>query len=266
MYHLIRLINQANFGRYSTNRYLAYLAARLELLVQAGNAQAMYRLGMLYWEGQGLPKNRARALELLHAAAAEGIRSASYNLAVAYDNGYGVTQSHYRAFQYYAQAARLGDVDATHAVGSFYYWGQGVSQDYAKARYWYRRSAKLGYANGMYDLARCYQRGVGGAKNQRLAIYWFTKAIEAGCQKAKAWLGLEYACEPIEDWPRARFWLEQAAEAGHAHAMYGLGTWAAEGWHGPASLADALFWFRHAADLGHEKAALRLAELYGEEF
>lgn len=266
MKQLVQVINRATFGRYSTNRYLARTAARLELLVQAGNAQAMYRLAMLHWDGRGMPENRAQALPLLHAAAAGGVRSAIYNLAVAYDNGYGVAQSHYRSFQYYEQAAGLGDVEAMHAVGSFYYWGEGTAQDYTKARYWYRKSAKLGNADGMHDLARCYQRGVGGAKNQRQAVCWFTKALAAGCQKSKAWLGLAYASKPLEDWPRARFWLEQAAEDGYAHAMYGLGTWAAEGWHGPANLADALFWFQRAADLGHKRAALRLAELHGEAF
>jgi TPR repeat protein len=48
--------------------------------------------------------------------------------------------------------------------------------------------------------------------------------------------------------------------------MYALGLWAAEGWAGLENAADALFWFEQAAQLGHERAALRVAELQGEQF
>lgn len=266
MKHLIQVINRANFGRYSTKRYLARTAGRLELLARAGNAQAMYRLGMLHWDGWGIPQNRERGLELLHAAAADGVLNAAYNLAVAYDNGYSVTKSHYEAFSYCAQAARLGSMEAMHAIGSFYYWGQGVAQNYKQARKWYRKSAKLGYANGMYDLGRCYQRGIGGSKSQRWTIYWLLKAVDAGCNHAQSWLGLAYACEPLEDWQQARYWLELAAENQYPHAMYILGIWAEDGWNDQENLADAAFWFQHAAALGHERASLRLAELQGEPF
>jgi TPR repeat protein len=266
MKHLIQVINRANFGRYSTNRFLSQAAARLEVLGQAGNTQALYRLGMLYWDGRGIQQNRERGLELLHTAAEGGVLNAIYNLAVAYDNGYSVAKSYYKAFSYYAQAAQLGSVEAIHAVGSFYYWGQGVAQDYGKARHWYRKSAKRGYMDGMYDLGRCYQRGVGGPKSQRWAIYWLRRAVYAGCNHAKTWLGLEYACQPIEDWQQARYWLEQAAENQYSHAMYILGIWAEDGWNDQQNMADATFWFQHAAALGHERAALRLAELQGEMF
>jgi TPR repeat protein len=266
MKHLIQVINRANFGRYSTNRFLAHVAARLEPLAQAGNGLALYRLGMLHWDGWGIPQNRERGLELLRAAAKAGVLNAAYNLAVAYDNGYSVAKSYYKAFGYYAQAARLGSVEAIHAVGSFHYWGQGVAQDYDKALHWYRKSAKRGYADGMCDLARCYQRGVGGPKNLHWAIYWFRKAVSEGCIRAQTWLGLAFASEPIEDWKLARHWLKRAAANQHSHAIYSLGIWAEEGWNDQQNIADATFWFQHAAALGHERAALRLAELHGETF
>jgi TPR repeat protein len=265
MKHLIQVINRAKFGQYINKRYLAHTIERLELLTLAGNAQAMYQLGMLYWDGHGTSQNQERALELLRAAAKGGVLYAAYNLAVAYDNGYHVAKSHYKALGYYLQAARLGYAEAMHAVGSFYYWGQGVTQDYAKARYWYRKSANLGCADGMCDLARCYQIR-GSQQNEPLAIHWLRKAVSAGCLRAQTWLGLAYACEGQEDWSQARYWLEQAAENQQAHAMYALGLWAENGWNNEENLADAAFWFRHAASLGHERAMLHLAELQGEVF
>ena len=211
-------------------------------------------------------QNRELALHLLRQAAVLGHRSAQYNMGVAYDNGYGLARSHYQAFHYFALAARQGCKDSMHSIGSFYYFGEGVAQDYAKARYWYRKSAQLGHVDAMCELARCYQRGVGGRKNQRQALGWFTKAIEGGSVDAMTWLGLEYTTMPIKDWPTARYWLEQAAEHCQPHAMYLLGIWEMEGWTENGNSADALFWFTKAAQLGHNRAALRAAELQGEEF
>lgn len=266
MKQLIQLINRSHFGQYSNKRFLAQAVVRLEALVREHNPKAMYRLGMLHWDGHGVLMDKERAIQLLQAAADGGILNAAYNMAVAYDNGYVVGKSPYQSFAYYMQAARLGKVEAIHAIGSFYNWGEGVNQNHVKARHWYRKSAKLGYADSMCDLGRCYQRGVGGPKSQRWAIYWFQKAVSAGCIRAQTWLGLAYACEPTEDWQQARHWLEQAAENQQSHAMYLLGIWAEHGWNDQENLADASFWFQHAAAIGHKRAALQLAELHGEEF
>lgn len=262
----IRVINRANFGRFTTSRYVACAAAVLKIGVARGETPAVYWLGMLQWDGWGVPKDREQALDLLRAAATGGSLRATYNLAVAYDNGYDVAQSHYTAFRYYREAAGMGCVDSMCALGSFYLWGQGVERDERKARRWYRKSAALGNANAMCDLARCYQRGAGGAKSPRWAIHWFNKAITAGCLRAYTGLGLAYACPPHEDWDRARYCLETAAEAGQSQAMYLLGVWAESGWSGAENPADALFWYSQAAALGHEKAALEEAILRGETF
>ena len=221
---------------------------------------------MLYWDGWGVAQNQARALHLLRSAAELGHRTAQYNLGIAYDNGHELGKSYYQAFRYFAQAARQGCEDAMHSVGSFYQTGEGIAQDYTKARYWYRKSARLGQTDAMCDLGRCYQRGVGGRKNQRQAIRWFTKAVGGGNVRAMTWLGLAYAHKPVENWPMARHWLEQAAEHQQSHAMYVLGIWAAEGRTDQENYADASFWFKKATRMGHDKAALRLAELHGEQF
>ncbi len=221
---------------------------------------------MLSWDGWGVAQNRERALHLLQKAAETGHRTAQYNLGVIYDNGCEVAKSHYQAFRYFSQAARQGCQDSMQCIGSFYYSGEGVAQDYAKARYWYRKSALLGHVDAMCDLGRCFQRGVGGRKNQRQTLLWLTKAVEGGSVCAITWLGLEYSCKPVQDWPKARHWLEKAAEREQAHAMYILGTWEESGWTANVNVADALFWFKKAALLGHDKAALHVAELLGEQF
>lgn len=263
---LIQLINRANFGRYTTNRFIGHVAAFLQSPVKEGDAIAGYWLGMLNWDGWGIPQNRKQALFLLQAAAEGGHRTAQHNLGVAYDNGYEVEKSYYKAFSYYSQAAHQGCKDSMHSLGSFYYWGQGVQQEYTKARFWYRKAAKLGHDGAMCDLARSYQRGVGGEKNQSQCLRWFRKAVKAGNSSATTWLGLEYTSKPLQDFVKGRRWLERATELGQPHAMYVLGIWSEEGWTEGSNVADALFWFRKAAQLGHTRAALSEARLNAEEF
>lgn len=132
---LVQLLDRANFGRYSSRRYVVRVAQQLIRLAHTGDAQAQYHLGMLYWIGWGVDQDRSTALQLLQAAAGAGSGSAAFHLGVAYDNGKGVAKSYYRAFYWHSKAALLGCVKSMHCVGSFYYWSQGVEQDYTKAKY-----------------------------------------------------------------------------------------------------------------------------------
>lgn len=267
MKKLIQAINRTHFGQYSNKRFLSQVVARLKPLAQAHNHQAMYRLGMLHWDGHGVPQDKECAVLLLQAAATGGILSAALNLAVAFDTGNGVAQSYYKAFQHYTQAARLGNTDAIHAVGSMLYAGEGTPQQPAKAKQWFLKAAKRGHAVAMYDVASCYQCGTGTKQNTRLAVHWFEQALAAGETKALTGLGHCY-CMLVSppDMARARSYFEQASALGYGNATHNLGIMAERGMGQPPLLPDALFWYKRAADLGHEGAALKVAAMLGELF
>ncbi|AHJ97457.1 tetratricopeptide repeat protein [Hymenobacter swuensis] len=252
-------------ARFANNRRTCYASRAAELLLtaaEAGNISAASMLGMVYYEGWGVPPDAEVAAHWLHRAAAEQHPLACFNLAVLYDNGIGVTKNPNTARRYYSVAARAGCPEAMYAVGTYYYWGHGVEPDYAKARKWFRRSARLGNATAMRELGRLYQRSINGGRNSALAMRWFRRALAVGDYKAATGLGVEYAIE--EDFPQARHYLEQAAEHDEANAMYLLGRWAEEGWDTVPNPADARFWFREAANRGHERAAWRLASFEGD--
>ncbi|MCA8829969.1 tetratricopeptide repeat protein [Hymenobacter pini] len=252
-------------ARFANNRRTRYATRAVELLLiaaKAGNISAASMLGMVYYEGWGVPADALAAAHWLHRAAAEQHPLACFNLAVLYDNGTGVAKNPNTARRYYTIAARAGCPEAMYAVGSYYYWGHGVEPDYAKAKKWFRRSARSGNATAMQELGRIHQRNVNGGRNSALAIRWFRRALAAGDAKAAIGLGIEYVT--LEDFPQARHYLEQAAENDQSHAMYLLGRWAEEGWDAVPNLADARFWFQEAANQGHEKAAWRLASIEGD--
>jgi hypothetical protein len=97
-----------------------------------GEAEALCRLAVCYYQGDGVPKSYERAAELLKQAAAKGHANAQFNLGVLYRDGQGVPQSYERAVELLKQAAAKGHADAQFNLGYLYYNGEGVPKDVAR--------------------------------------------------------------------------------------------------------------------------------------
>jgi len=98
-----RAIAQANYGE---------AIAALKPLADDNNPRAQVRLGKLYLEGQGVPRNETEASRLFHRAAERGENEARLRLGDMYANGRGVPQSNFQAYVWYWAAARSGNAAA----------------------------------------------------------------------------------------------------------------------------------------------------------
>ena len=76
-------------------------------LAGQGNAAAQYNLGVLYDNGQGVPRDKAEALKWYRLAAGQGLADAQFKLGALYETGQGVAQSDLEALQWYRLAADL---------------------------------------------------------------------------------------------------------------------------------------------------------------
>ena len=91
---------------------------RVQRMVDAGNAFAIFQLGGYYADGsRGMPQDRAKANELFLKAGELGCVDAYYNLGIAYDEGNGVEINKKKAKNYYELAAMKGDVAARFNLG-----------------------------------------------------------------------------------------------------------------------------------------------------
>ena len=153
-----------------------------------GNAEAMFNLGLLYANGQGVTQDYVRAREWYEKAAEKGFPSAMGNLGVLYHNGQGVAQDYVRAREWYEKAAEKGFPRAMGNLGVLYHNDQGVAQDYAKAREWYEKAAANGNATAMLNLGQLYEEGWGVAQDYGKAREWYEKAADKGEPRAKAQL------------------------------------------------------------------------------
>jgi TPR repeat protein len=98
----------------SPEEMIKLIKKRMEL----GDAKAIYNLGCYYNNGHnGLPQNRAKALELNIRAAKLGCAASYYNIGNAYCFGIGVERDIKKAYHYFELAAMGGDAQARNNLG-----------------------------------------------------------------------------------------------------------------------------------------------------
>jgi TPR repeat protein len=167
----------------------AKLRVAIKALHQAagqGNAEAQFRLGMLYANGEGVALDHARAAQLMLDAAKQAHPSAQTTLAWLYANGYGVEQDDERARTWYRRAAEQGDIKAQYTLGTIYRFGQlGVAKDGERAVRWYLQAADQGLAAAQFALGRLLMDGKLVPKDEETALQWLSLAHINGSSKAE---------------------------------------------------------------------------------
>jgi len=119
-----------------------------------GNRVSMRILGILYYNGEGVARDYAKARDLFKKAADMGDGSAMSNLGSLYLNGQGVAQDRAKALELFKKAADMGEAIGMTNLGLVYENGLGVPRDYAKARDWYEKAATKGEPNALERLER----------------------------------------------------------------------------------------------------------------
>ena len=95
-----------------------------------GNGMKAYRSG-----------DYATAIEEWRPLAEADHAAAQFNLGLMYYNGYGVPQDYAEALTWYRRAAEAGNAEAQYNLGRIYDRGAGVPQDYIVAYMWYNLAA-----------------------------------------------------------------------------------------------------------------------------
>ena len=230
-----------------------YEKAREYYKAAGDNPYAWLSLGNLYYYGQGVEEDTAKAQELFEAVIAEGcaegylgrgeiamtdedydtalecfnrvlegeeqiyIAVATYYIAYMYQTGQGAEQDYKKTMEWFEKAADLGYGNAMNGIAYMYYSGQGVEQDYAKAMEWFEEAADLGDSYAMYYIAYMYQTGQGAEQDLVKALEWYEKSADLGNTDAMGSLGTYYLA--TQEYAKALGWFKKAADLGNADAM-----------------------------------------------
>ncbi len=201
---------------------------QLDKAAQAGDAEAQYRLGLLYARGKGVIGNLGDAIAWYRRAAEQGHAEAQHQLSLAYLDG---GRAHYGVDHWYDGAAEIDQSAADSNLELMFPNGISVAQDHPEALRWSLAAAEQGLAGAQAIAGMMYARGLGCEVDYAAARHLYLKAAEQGEATAEFGLGVLYANGfGVEiDLPAAAGWYEKAAAKGHSDAQAALGLMCASG-------------------------------------
>ncbi|MFD1406345.1 MobP3 family relaxase [Robinsoniella peoriensis] len=159
----------------------------LQTASDSGNEFAQYSLAKLYYKGEHLEKNLAKAVELFSLSAEQGNEWAAYSLGKIYlaEDGYKDIQ---KAVKWLTQSAEKQNQFAQYQLGKLYLTGEQVQKDSQKAIRYLTSSAEQGNQFCQYVLGKLYFMGKDVLKDKETAIKWFTLSAEQGNEYAQFFL------------------------------------------------------------------------------
>lgn len=144
-----------------------------------GGLDATFALAMMTLEGRGVPRDEARARELLEDAAMRRHPAASFNLALILLGG-DDEEDHRRGAALMRVAADAEIAEAQHALGVLFARGRGLPRDAGEAAIWFERAARNHHAPGEVELAILLFNGEGVPVDEARAVKLFRRAAFRG--------------------------------------------------------------------------------------
>ena len=153
--------------------------ANLMKSAEEGNAQAQWRLGLMYGSGNGVPKDASMATSWNRKAAEQGYAAAQREEGLKYFQGKDVPQDYSLAASWFRKAAEQGEFGSQNKLGNMYLNGQGVPQDFVSAARWFRQAADQGDAVSQASLGLMYGEGLGVPKDIVQSYMWLNLAASS---------------------------------------------------------------------------------------
>lgn len=135
-----------------------------------------------------IDKQYNEAFKYYKLATELGHAEAQYKLGRCFDNGDGVEQSHAEAVKWYRLAAEQGYAKAQNKLGDCFNWGCGVEKDCTKSLYWYQKAAEQKDIDAQYSLAIYYATGY---RDTKKALEWFNKVLDKNYTELNECIKLE---------------------------------------------------------------------------
>lgn len=243
-------------------RRVAQAAQVYLMAADQGHLEAQTSLGVLYQNGQGVPKDSERARALYEGPAGAGLARAQNNLGLLYVRGDGVEQNYERAAQLFQLAAEQGMYTAMTNLGVMYENGFGVARDEVKAHELYRLGGRKDEQQQLdlplYDprLARPVATPEAQEILQKAVL-----ARDPVAQFQLAWLLLQPETVPFEDQRLAARLMGEAAQSGLSSAMANLGWMHFEGLGVPQDYVLGHMWLVLASSSGDSQIQSLNAQL-----
>ncbi len=128
-------------------------------LADRGDAGALYLLGKMYMNGEGVARDAKRGRGLIMKAAEQGYVDAQYDMGVAYAYGTVVKKDYKESFKWLNKAADQNHIKAQHLAGLAYYLGIGIPQNHKQAAVQFEKAAARHFPASQAMLATMLMNG-----------------------------------------------------------------------------------------------------------
>ncbi len=169
----------------------------------SGDKEAQYKLGTLFYYGNGVNQNYKIAADWYQKAADQGHAKASYSLGLMYAKGHGVYRDGQKAVELFYIASQKGLPEAKQALEQMKNEGRDVEYIIRQYRQRTERTNNRSYDNNSFantqindnaensigreyfDKGYAYEKGNGVSVDKNFAMAMYEKAVEAGYQPAQ---------------------------------------------------------------------------------
>src|ERR1039458_7438606 len=230
--------------------------AEIAKRANAGELDAVFKLGEDYFHGHGVSRDPEKAVALFRQAAEHGHAAAQHTLAMRFENGDGIEPDLTEAAKWYRLAAEQGHTQAQSALGVLLADGNGVARDESEAVKWYREAMSKGDEIAQFNLAGCFYDGRGIPQDFHEAKKLWIPLADKGNSDAQNQLGV--MCIDGEGCPQdareAAQWFKKAASKRSPEAAFNLACLYVKGRGVRRDLAEAAHYYRLAAEGGDKQA------------
>ncbi|QSH95232.1 tetratricopeptide repeat protein [Treponema phagedenis] len=160
---------------------------------EQGDAESQYKLGLMYYNGEGTEVDKEKALYWYTKAAEQGVVKAQTRLGCMYADEEAPPVDKKQKLEQYTKDAEQGHMHHQWLLGYVYDIGKLVAHlpwtsdeskaptitvDKENALYWYTKAAEQDHVVAQYRLAQMYEHGDGIAIDKEKAFYWYTTLAE----------------------------------------------------------------------------------------
>jgi TPR repeat protein len=158
----------------------------LQKAADEDHAQAVFLLGLAYYQGFGVKKDIPKARSLYIKAADLGFHKAQLFVGTYYLSGLDpFALDFHKARHYLSMAADQDEPDASYFMAAIYIHGMGVKQDYNIVRKYLEKASGQGHSEAQFNMAILYFNAFGVKEDIKAGFYWLRQAYKNGHQGAK---------------------------------------------------------------------------------
>ena len=268
----LRYYDDKNSPLYAPEKAVAIWKKAYAYGFEALRKGAAYNLGLAYFNGCGVPRDKDKGIEYMMNCAEMGNQAAAeilndvapgWNLTAEQCLKEGLNLKEQERFteaaDYFLSGTQKGSRSCMYHLGKLYRYGNGVEKDFKLAIKYFTQAADLGEVQAAADLGWIYLFALSDDEEAPvLCQKYLRQAAAGGSADSMYCLGYCYNFGNggvEEDRKEAFQWHLKAAKAGQLFSMRSVGECYLKGDGTPRDLKQAAYWLEKAVDMGYEQVA-----------